>query len=103
MQVFAFLFLFCSTSVHAEGTLTPVTNMNGPGGLTDIDLHGTEATDLAWEAAREVSLRDNCAYYRIPCKLTRARKQVVAGMKYHLDLTIVSSNCTKNVCNSNFS
>uniref|UniRef100_A0A0R3RQN0 Cystatin domain-containing protein n=1 Tax=Elaeophora elaphi TaxID=1147741 RepID=A0A0R3RQN0_9BILA len=52
---------------------------------------------MSWRAAAEMNRASNDAYHWVPVKVLRITSQVVAGIKYVLDVLMAQSNCTKNV------
>ncbi|VDO81896.1 unnamed protein product, partial [Onchocerca flexuosa] len=51
---------------------------------------------MSWRAATEMNRASNDAYHWVPVKVLRITSQVVAGIKYVLDVLVAQSNCTKN-------
>ncbi|VDM99940.1 unnamed protein product, partial [Onchocerca ochengi] len=67
------------------------------GGKHDVEqVDSKEFEDMSWRAATEMNRASNDAYHWIPVKVLRITSQVVAGIKYVLDVLVAQSNCTKN-------
>uniref|UniRef100_A0A1I8F1L2 Cystatin domain-containing protein n=1 Tax=Wuchereria bancrofti TaxID=6293 RepID=A0A1I8F1L2_WUCBA len=67
------------------------------GGKHDVEqIDNTQFEDMSWRAATEMNRASNDAYHWIPVKVLRVTSQVVAGVKYIIDVLVAQSNCTKN-------
>ncbi|MCP9257104.1 Cathepsin L [Dirofilaria immitis] len=60
-----------------------------------------EFEDMSWRAATEMNRGSNDAYHWVPVKVLRITSQVVAGVKFVLDVLMAQSNCTKNLISHN--
>ncbi|VDN07806.1 unnamed protein product [Thelazia callipaeda] len=53
--------------------------------------------DMSWRAVIELNRLSNESYHWIPMKVLNVTSQVVAGVKYTLDVLMARSNCQKTV------
>ncbi|EFO13019.1 hypothetical protein LOAG_15511, partial [Loa loa] len=51
---------------------------------------------MSWRALMKMNEASNDEYHWIPVKILRITTQIVAGVKYIIDVLIAQSNCTKN-------
>ncbi|EYC28335.1 hypothetical protein Y032_0007g3170 [Ancylostoma ceylanicum] len=65
-----------------------------PGGIMIQDPNNPEYMIKAWKAAKKVE--SNGDYLMIPLKVMKAQSQVVAGMKYILEVIYGESYCRKS-------
>ncbi|VBB30798.1 unnamed protein product [Acanthocheilonema viteae] len=71
-------------------------------GKRDVEqIDSAQFEDMSWRAAVEMNRASNDAYYWVPVKVLRITSEVVAGIKYVLDVLIARSNCTKNSVSHN--
>ncbi|KHN72685.1 Cathepsin L [Toxocara canis] len=52
--------------------------------------------DMSWRAINKLNKESNDLYHLVLISVLRARMQVVAGVKYTLDVLVAQSNCPKN-------
>uniref|UniRef100_A0A0M3HJR3 Cystatin domain-containing protein n=1 Tax=Ascaris lumbricoides TaxID=6252 RepID=A0A0M3HJR3_ASCLU len=52
---------------------------------------------MSWRAVNKLNKESNDHFHWIPLRVLRVRMQLVAGMKYKLEILIGQSNCAKNV------
>lgn len=53
--------------------------------------------EMSWRAVNKLNKESNDHFHWIPLRVLRVRMQLVAGMKYKLEILIGQSNCAKNV------
>uniref|UniRef100_A0A0M3IWV6 Cystatin domain-containing protein n=1 Tax=Ascaris lumbricoides TaxID=6252 RepID=A0A0M3IWV6_ASCLU len=51
---------------------------------------------MSWRAVNKLNKESNDHFHWIPLRVLRVRMQLVAGMKYKLEILIGQSNCAKN-------
>uniref|UniRef100_A0A1I7VAA0 Cysteine proteinase n=2 Tax=Loa loa TaxID=7209 RepID=A0A1I7VAA0_LOALO len=56
---------------------------------------------MSWRALMKMNEASNDEYHWIPVKILRITTQIVAGVKYIIDVLIAQSNCTKNLVSHN--
>ncbi|KAJ1347444.1 hypothetical protein KIN20_002497 [Parelaphostrongylus tenuis] len=79
------------------------TSMGLLGGLTDGDVSDPKFMELAWKAVINVNadLASGGVYYMVPIKVLRAQTQLVAGVRYVLEVLYGESACKKEVIAAN--
>ncbi|XP_004602093.2 cystatin-C-like [Sorex araneus] len=70
------------------------------GGLMDADGDDVDVQRMLSFAMSEFNKMSNDKYLRRPVNLLSARKQVVAGMNYFLEVEIGKTKCTKSQANT---
>ncbi|VDD95074.1 unnamed protein product [Enterobius vermicularis] len=55
---------------------------------------------LSWRAMKGINEQSNSAYHMMPIKLLSAKSQVVAGVKYELEILVGQTECLKNQLSS---
>ncbi|KAG8180059.1 hypothetical protein JTE90_016186 [Oedothorax gibbosus] len=67
------------------------------GGWSDVkDLNSESIQNVAKNATRALAIAENSEYHLKMLNLTKARKQVVSGMNYKLELQISPTECKVN-------
>ena len=67
-----------------------------PGGLQDADTSDKDVQQAVEFALHRYNSDNNDLYLSALVRVVRARRQVVAGMNYYLDLEIGRTTCTKD-------
>nr|XP_056709699.1 cystatin-like [Euleptes europaea] len=67
------------------------------GGWIDRSVSDPEVRSAAAFAVDEYNKRCNSIFYSRPLEITRARSQVVEGIKYRLEIIIVNTQCDKRI------
>ncbi|KAF3824594.1 cystatin-C [Mirounga angustirostris] len=81
--------------------VSPETNRRTPkstlvGGVLDADVNEEGVQQALNFALSEYNKASNDAYHSRAMRVVRARKQVVAGMNYYLEVEIGRTRCTKS-------
>ena len=69
------------------------------GGLMEADVNEEGVQEALSFAVSEFNKRSNDAYQSRVVRVVRARKQVVSGMNYFLDVELGRTTCTKSQAN----
>ncbi|KAM5304589.1 cystatin-C-like [Glossophaga mutica] len=67
-----------------------------PGGLAEADVNEEGVQQALSFALKEYNKASNDAFHSRALRVVRARKQVVAGLNYFLDVEIGRTTCTKS-------
>ncbi|KAM8775088.1 cystatin-C-like [Rhynchonycteris naso] len=70
-----------------------------PGGLAEADVEEEGVQQALKFALSEYNKASNDAFHSRAMRVVRARKQVVAGLKYYLDVEVGRTTCTKSQTN----
>uniref|UniRef100_A0A8D2CVH7 Cystatin domain-containing protein n=1 Tax=Sciurus vulgaris TaxID=55149 RepID=A0A8D2CVH7_SCIVU len=81
----------CAARPEEGGSSQPVL-----GGLEEADIHEKGVNQAIDYAISIYNQENNDLYYSRVLRVVHARKQVVAGMNYYLDLEIGRTSCTKS-------
>ncbi|KAG5201521.1 hypothetical protein R6Z07F_012194 [Ovis aries] len=98
------LLLLAALIVSLALALSPVA-AQGPrkgrllGGLMEADVNEEGVQEALSFAVSEFNKRSNDAYQSRAMRVVRARKQVVSGMNYFLDVKLGRTTCTKSQTN----
>ncbi|RCN47449.1 cystatin domain protein [Ancylostoma caninum] len=85
MRNFFVVLVFASAVMYIHGQML--------GGITTQDPNDPEYMVKAWKAAKEV--KSNGENLMIPIKVKKAKSQVVAGVRYILEVLYGESTCLK--------
>uniref|UniRef100_A0A915BBN6 Cysteine proteinase n=1 Tax=Parascaris univalens TaxID=6257 RepID=A0A915BBN6_PARUN len=78
-------------------TVLAMNSVSGVGEYRDIDeVTDKKYEEMSWRAVTKLNKESNDHFHWIPLRVLRVRMQLVAGMKYKLELLIGESNCAKN-------
>ncbi|KAB0382158.1 hypothetical protein FD755_004075 [Muntiacus reevesi] len=98
------LLLLAALIVALALTVSPA-DAQGPkkgrllGGLMEADVNEEGVQEALSFAVSEFNKRSNDAYQSRAMRVVRARKQVVSGMNYFLDVELGRTTCTKSQAN----
>jgi len=62
----------------------------------DVDVNEDSVIDAALFAANVLSDRENSIYHKKLVRINEAQKQIVSGIKYRINLEMMTTNCRKN-------
>ncbi|KAG8182612.1 hypothetical protein JTE90_021748 [Oedothorax gibbosus] len=66
-----------------------------PGGYTEVEVDNESVVLASREGARALSQKMNSKYHHTLIKVTKAEKQVVAGLNFRMDIVVGETNCKK--------
>uniref|UniRef100_A0A7E4UXW3 Cystatin domain-containing protein n=1 Tax=Panagrellus redivivus TaxID=6233 RepID=A0A7E4UXW3_PANRE len=89
-------FIVGSTFIVALLCILPGSNAVMTGGNEDISVNDAEVQAIVKRATSLYNQQSNSVYYHIPVEVVKAQSQVVAGIKYTIEVLFGQSKCAKN-------
>ncbi len=88
--------MMVSITIFLVVSLIHVVHSSDKGVWDDVDVNEDNVIDAALFAANVLSDRENSIYHKKLVRINEAQKQIVSGIKYRINLEMMTTNCRKN-------